>query len=227
MWNNARGTNVIDGGAHFYNVYVCADGKYIAIGSIEPQFYSLLREKLGLEDPEFDAQMDAERWPELKERLERIFRQRTREQWCSLMEGSDACFAPVLNWDEAPQHPHNRIRGTFIEVEGVMQPAPAPRFSRTPTSVPRRTAPNKANELIREWGLGDAAADELVRLGGGNSARKSRAVWDGENMRFRRFSGSDGVTLAADVGGDPNRPHVLLMHGGGQTRFSWGGRRAN
>lgn len=167
MWNNARGTNVIDGGAHFYNVYVCADGKYIAIGSIEPQFYSLLREKLGLEDPEFDAQMDAERWPELKERLERIFRQRTREQWCSLMEGSDACFAPVLNWDEAPQHPHNRIRGTFIEVEGVMQPAPAPRFSRTPTSVPRRTAPNKANELIREWGLGDAAADELVRLGGG------------------------------------------------------------
>lgn len=166
MWNNARGTNLLDGGAHFYNVYACADGEYISIGSIEPQFYALLREKLDLRDPEFDAQMTAGQWPELKERLAGIFRQRTREQWCALLEGTDVCFAPVLNWDEAPQHPHNRARGTFIDVEGVTQPAPAPRFSRTPASAPRVAAADTGSELLREWGLDDAAMGELTRLSG-------------------------------------------------------------
>lgn len=164
MWNNARGTNLLDGGAHFYNVYACADDEYISIGSIEPQFYALLREKLDLRDPEFDAQMDAGQWPELKKKLAEIFRQRTREQWCALLEGTDVCFAPVLNWDEAPRHPHNLARGTFIDVEGVTQPAPAPRFSRTPAGVARGTAVETGSEVLREWGLDDAAIGELARL---------------------------------------------------------------
>ena len=116
QWSNQRGENLLDGGAHFYDTYACADGKYIAIGAIEPQFYAELRQRCGIQDPLFDAQLDAARWPLLKLRLADVFRTRTRQQWCELLEGSDACFAPVLDWDEAPQHAHNRARATFTVV---------------------------------------------------------------------------------------------------------------
>lgn len=131
------GANMLDGGAHFYDSYACADGKFIAIGSIEPQFYALLREKAGVtDDAEFDRQHDRAAWPVLKARLAAIFLSRTRDEWCAIMEGSDVCFAPVLSLREAAAHPHNRARETFVTVGGATQPAPAPRFSATPASSP-------------------------------------------------------------------------------------------
>jgi len=154
QWSNQRGENMLDGGAHFYDTYACADGKFVAVGAIEPQFYALLRERCGLaDDRAFDAQMDAARWPLLKLRLADVFRTRTRDEWCVLLEGSDACFAPVLDWDEAPQHPHNVARGTFANVGGVVQPAPAPRFSRTAPTVPPAEAPGGSEALLGRWGV--------------------------------------------------------------------------
>ena len=129
LWQDARGTNMLDTGAPFYDTYETADGKFVAIGSIEPQFYALLRAKLGItDDPLFDGQHDRAQWPAQKERLTAIFRTRTRDEWCALMAGTDVCFAPVLSMAEAAAHPHNVARGTFVEIDGVMQPAPAPRF---------------------------------------------------------------------------------------------------
>ncbi|MEJ8858282.1 CaiB/BaiF CoA-transferase family protein [Variovorax robiniae] len=152
-WNNNRGENFLDGGAHFYDTYACADGKHVAIGSIEPQFYALLRDRCGLaDDPAFDAQMDSARWPLLKLRLADVFRTRTRDEWCALLEGTDACFAPVLDWDEAPAHPHNVARGTFVNVDGVVQPAPAPRFSRTAPDQPDGRAKDDAQAVLQRWG---------------------------------------------------------------------------
>ncbi len=127
-FTSERGENLIDGGAHFYDTYACADGKYISVGAIEPAFYALLRERCGIDDPLFDQQMDRACWPQLKMRLADVFLTRTRAQWCDLLEGTDACFAPVLDWDEAPGHAHNRARGTFVTLDGVVQPAPAPAF---------------------------------------------------------------------------------------------------
>ncbi|MBC5767067.1 CaiB/BaiF CoA transferase family protein [Ramlibacter albus] len=150
---NERGTNLLDGGAPFYCTYACADGKSIAVGAIEPQFYALLRERCGLADPLFDAQPDRERWPLMKHRLAEVFATRTRDEWCALLEGSDACFAPVLDWDEAPRHPHNRARGTFVDVDGVVQPAPAPRFTRTPAGTPEPGREAGAEELRARWGI--------------------------------------------------------------------------
>jgi len=133
MWNDERGTNMLDTGAHFYDTYETSDGKWISIGSIEPQFYALLLDRAGLkDDPGFAAQQDAAGWPALKERMTALFLTKTRDQWCALMEDSDICFAPVLSLREAPLHPHNVARGTFIEDGGMIQPAPAPRFSATP-----------------------------------------------------------------------------------------------
>jgi len=132
LWSNEAGTNNGDGGAHFYNTYKCSDGKYISIGPMEPQFYALLREKCDLQDPAFDPQWDALQWPALKERLAGVFSGKTRDKWCELLEGTDVCFAPVLDLDEAPRHPHNTARNTFVTVDGITQPAPAPRFSLTP-----------------------------------------------------------------------------------------------
>ncbi|KAB2964763.1 CaiB/BaiF CoA-transferase family protein, partial [Zoogloea sp.] len=131
QWSSDRGSNLLDGGAHFYDTYRCADGKYISIGPIEPQFYALFLEKAGITDPDFRLQWERARWPELKTRLAMHLETRSRAEWCALLEGSDACVAPVLSMDEAPEHPHNRARGTFIELDGVIQPAPAPRFSRS------------------------------------------------------------------------------------------------
>jgi alpha-methylacyl-CoA racemase len=137
MWRDQRGTNLLDGGAHFYDTYECADGGYVALGSIEPQFYAILREKAGLSDPAFDAQMDRDAWPDLKAKLAAIMKSKTRAEWTAIMEGTDICFAPVLSLSEVKTHPHNAARGTIIEVAGVDQPAPAPRFSRTKADAPR------------------------------------------------------------------------------------------
>ncbi len=130
-WRPERGTNLLDTGAHFYDVYECADGTYVSLGSIEPQFYAELRRLAGLEGVEWDPQMDRSQWPALKAKLQTLFRTKTRDEWCALMEHSDVCFAPVLSISEAPKHPHNVARSTFVDVAGVTQPAPAPRFSRT------------------------------------------------------------------------------------------------
>ncbi|MFT4256928.1 MAG: CaiB/BaiF CoA-transferase family protein [Pseudoxanthomonas sp.] len=166
-WSNERAANLLDGGAPFYACYACQDGKFVAVGAIEPQFYSLLRERLGLqENPLFDAQHDRARWPEQRRVLSELFASRSRVHWCGLLEGSDACFAPVLDWDEAPAHPHNVARGTFVEIDGVVQPAPAPRFSASPGSV--QCAPSNAGEhgsrILSDWNVPEDRIAELERL---------------------------------------------------------------
>lgn len=136
MWNEKeRESNLLDGGAHFYDTYECADGEYVSIGSIEPQFYALLKEKAGLSEEEFGDQNNPALWPQLKEKLTQVFLTKTQAQWCEIMEGSDVCFAPVLNFMDAPSHPANVARQSYVEVDGMTQPAPAPRFSRTPSEV--------------------------------------------------------------------------------------------
>jgi len=165
--SNQRGENLLDGGAHFYNTYACADGKYVSIGSIEPQFYAQLIELCGIDDPAFHAQRDPHGWPMLKYRLSDVFKTKTRDEWCALMEGTDVCFAPVLDWDEAPRHAHNRARETFVQVAGVTQPAPAPRFSRTPAAVPAAPSAPGADgpDVLRDWGFDRLAIDELKEKG--------------------------------------------------------------
>src|ERR1700722_11104809 len=149
-WIEGRESNFLDGGAHFYGVYECACGNFVSIGSIEPQFYALLRQLAGLTDIGFDAQMDRKAWPALKQKLVNVFKTRTREEWCKLMEGTDVCFAPVLTMAEAPDHPHMAARKIFVNRHGVTQPAPAPRFSRTPSAI---REPEKADiaSLANEW----------------------------------------------------------------------------
>jgi alpha-methylacyl-CoA racemase len=149
-WTETRESNFLDGGAHFYGVYECSCGKFISVGSIEPQFYALLRELAGLSDESFDAQMDRTAWPTLKQKLAIVFKSKTRDEWCKIMEGTDVCFAPVLTMTEAPMHPHMAARKIFVNRAGVTQPAPAPRFSRTPSAI-RETAATDIASLIREW----------------------------------------------------------------------------
>jgi alpha-methylacyl-CoA racemase len=152
-WTNRRGDNMLDGGAHFYGNFECADGKYIAVGAIEPQFYAELMERCGIEDTSLrEHQRERALWPELKTKLATLFRSRRRDEWCTLLEGTDACVAPVLDWEEAPQHPHNVARQTFFTRDGVTQPAPAPRFSRTPSEVPQAQQRATA-EILRAWGI--------------------------------------------------------------------------
>lgn len=142
IWCDERGRNYLDTGAHYYDTYETSDGLFVAIGAIEPQFYALLRQRLGLaDDPAFDAQDDRDGWDGLRDRLAALFKTRTRAEWCALLEGTDACFAPVLSMAEAPDHPHNAARDAFINLEGQTQPAPAPRFARTPAPAPRPPAP--------------------------------------------------------------------------------------
>lgn len=130
-----RGTNVLDGGAPYYGIYEAADGKHVSIGPIEPQFFANLCERLGVAPALRDAQNDQEQWPALRSEFERIFRTRSRGEWTELLEGSDGCFAPVLALSEAPTHPHNVARGAFVDLDGIRHPAPAPRFSRTPSAI--------------------------------------------------------------------------------------------
>ena len=163
-----RGENLLDTGAHFYDVYRCADGHYISVGSIEPQFYAELLRLTGLsDDPEFALQMDRNLWPVLKGRLEKLFHTKTRDEWCALMEGTDVCFAPVLTMSEAAEHPHNVARQTFIDVAGTRQPAPAPRFSRTRPEVarPPAHAGQHTREVLLDWGLAADVVDGLFASG--------------------------------------------------------------
>ena len=161
IWKDERRSNLLDGGAHFYDTYQCRDGKWLSVGAIEPQFYALLLEKTGITDPEFQQQWDRSRWPGLREKLAQVIAQRTRDEWCAIFDGTDACVAPVLDMDEAPLHPHNRSRHTFTEVAGVVQPAAAPRFSRTPPARP--TPPRTASDpqALLDWGFGEG---ELAAL---------------------------------------------------------------
>lgn len=153
IWSDDRGTNMLDTGAHFYDTYETSDGKWISIGSIEPQFYAELRRLAGLtDDPDFDEQMSRAAWGPLKAKLTALFLSRTSAQWCELMEMTDVCFAPVLSMADAPSHPHNAARGTFIEVGGVMQPAPAPRYSATITDAPRMTRVADTDAILADLG---------------------------------------------------------------------------
>ena len=155
VWDSERQNNLLDGAAHFYDTYECKDGKYVSIGSIEPQFYALLLAKTGINDAEFDAQMDKSKWPDLKQKLGNVLKSKTRDEWSEIMEGTDVCFAPVLDWDEAIAHPHNQARETFIEFEGVMQPAPTPRFSKTPGEI-QGISPGRGQhngEVLSDWGI--------------------------------------------------------------------------
>ncbi len=163
-----RGVNLLDTGAHFYDVYECADGEYVSIGSIEPQFYAELIRLTGLaDDADFAQQMDRNRWPDLKRRLGELFVTKTRDEWCAIMEHTDVCFAPVLRMEEAARHPHNVERGTFVEVDGMTQPAPAPRFSRTEATIDRPPAHDGQHtvEVLREWGIAGDRVGELVASG--------------------------------------------------------------
>ena len=164
MWQE-RGTNLLDTGAFFYEVYETSDGRYVSLGSIEPQFYAQMAELTGLTDGSGAApeQNDRASWPSLKQRMAELIKTKTRDEWCELMEGTDACFAPVLEPGEAPSHPHNRHRGTFIDIEGVTQPGPAPRFSRTVPEVerPPARAGQHTDEALGDWGF---TGDEIAKL---------------------------------------------------------------
>jgi len=155
MWTDEREANLLDGGAHFYDTYECSDGKWVSIGSIEPQFYAILLEKAGITDPAFGAQMDRSKWPELKDKMIAVIKTKTRDEWCAIMEGTDICFAPVLSLSEAPSYQHNVDRGTFVEIQGVTQPAPAPRFSKTPGAIQSSPAGigEHSDEILKDWGI--------------------------------------------------------------------------
>jgi alpha-methylacyl-CoA racemase len=165
-WSDKREANLLDGGAPFYDTYACRDGKFIAIGAIEPQFFAKLLALTGTVDEAFTKRWNKAHWPELKGRFAALFAARTREEWCRLLEGTDVCFAPVLDMDEAPRHPHNAARKTFVEIDGVTQPAPAPRFSRTVPSKPTApSSPGQDNEaILRDWGF---TAESIETLRGG------------------------------------------------------------
>jgi alpha-methylacyl-CoA racemase len=163
IWSDDRGTNMLDTGAHFYDTYETSDGKYVSIGSIEPQFYAELLRLTGIDPETLPKQMDKREWPALKARFAEVFKTKTRDEWCELMEHTDVCFAPVLSMDEAPQHPHIAERGTFTEVAGLVQPAPVPRFSRTPGSI-ERPPPHvgqHTDEALEAWGV---AEDRIAQL---------------------------------------------------------------
>ncbi len=163
---NNPGTNLLDTGAHFYDAYRCKDDKFISIGSIEPQFYAELLRLTGLDaDPEFASHMDRTKWSSLKPKVTAVFATKTQAEWCAIMEATDVCFAPVLTMSEAAQHPHNKERNTFVESHGVMQPAPAPRFSRTKTSLDQPPAhPGQhTSEVLTAWGIG--GVESLIASG--------------------------------------------------------------
>ena len=163
FWKDSMGSNMLDGGAHFYDTYECSDGKFISLGSIEPQFYKLLCDLAGFDNNLSSDQMSRDSWPEKKKAVKEIILTKTREEWCQIMEGTDVCFAPVLSMEEAPNHPHNKARQTFIELEGATQPAPAPRFSRTNPEV--QSSPSlvgeHTDEILQSLNLG---ADEIEKL---------------------------------------------------------------
>jgi alpha-methylacyl-CoA racemase len=166
-WQNARGVNLVDGGAPFYDTYACADGRWIAVGPLEPRFYEEFLDRLGIDDPLFRRQYDAALWPQLKEELAQVFQSRPRDAWCELFAGSDACVAPVLDLEEAPRHPHNVARGAFVDIAGVTQPAPAPRFSRTPghAASPPPLIGEHSRAVLKAWGLSAERIEQLAACG--------------------------------------------------------------
>ena len=162
FWTDERGTNLLDGGSHFYDVYETADGKYISLGSIEPQFYAALLEKLGDDATYFENQFDMENWPAMKDRMAAIILGKTRDEWDEVLSGADICYAPVLSMSEVRHHPHHQARGTFLDDGEVWQPAPAPRFSRTPGEIRGCAAAigEHSEDILREFGFSD---DEIAR----------------------------------------------------------------
>lgn len=167
-WSDRRQSNFLDGAAPWYDSYQCSDGEWVTVGALEPQFYQLLLETCGLTGQGLEAaQFDARRWPEGKEKFAALFRTRTRAEWCELLEGTDVCFAPVLNLGEAMEHPHNRARQAYVEIDGVRQPAPAPRFSATPGEIGRPPAAVGADtqHVLESLGFSNSEADELARTG--------------------------------------------------------------
>lgn len=164
VFKEERASNMLDGGAHFYGTYETSDGKYISLGSIEPQFYALLIEKAGLSAEEFAPQMNQQHWPALQSKLTEVFKTKTRDQWCAIMEGSDVCFAPVLSISEVASHPHNAARQTFQDLDGVVQPAPSPRFSRTSPqlSTASRKPGQDTRAVLESAGYGAAEVEQLI-----------------------------------------------------------------
>lgn len=167
-WSERREDNIIDGGAPFWRCYETQDGKFVSIGAVERKFYDILIEKLGLDAATLPDQMDRAHWPAMRERFADLFKQKTRDEWCALMEGTDICFAPVLSFREAHAHPHNQARGSFVEVDGIIQPGPAPRFSRTPGSVKHGPPVPGAQteEALTAWGI---PAGDIARLKAGKA----------------------------------------------------------
>ena len=168
VWSQDRGSNLLDGGAHFYGTYETKDGKHVSIGSIEPQFYALLLEKTGLDkDGELPRQMSRGDWPAVREKLEAIMRTKTRDEWDAIMLGTDVCYAPILNFEEAVAHPHNQERNTFVESDGVTQAGPAPRFSRTEPQMPNPpVAPGShSKDILVDLGMSEAQIAELIASG--------------------------------------------------------------
>jgi alpha-methylacyl-CoA racemase len=160
---NERESNILDGGAHFYGCYETKDGKFVSIAALEEKFYALLLKTLGLDPTTLPAQMDKAQWPAMRERFAAIFREKTRDEWCAIMEGSDICFAPVLSFAEAADHPHNKARGAYVDIDGIVQPAPAPKFSRTPASVKHGPPVYGAQteETLARWGF---SSSEIAAL---------------------------------------------------------------
>ena len=167
MWTTDRYKNRLDGGAFYYGSYECKDGKHISLGSLEPQFYALLLEKCGIADESFKEQLDQEAWPLKRQKMETLFKTKTRDQWCELLEGTDVCFSPVLDLKEAPNHPHNINRKTFVELDGVVQPAPAPRFSRTQGEIqgPAAMAGEHTRVVLSAWKFTDQEIGKLQAAG--------------------------------------------------------------
>jgi alpha-methylacyl-CoA racemase len=165
QWRTTRESNLLDGAAHFYRTYRCSDGASIAVGAIEPQFYAALRRLAELDDPVFDDQLASDGWARAGERLAEVFARRTRDEWCVLLEGTDACVSPVLTMDEAAQHPHIRARGSMVEIDGALQSAPAPRFGGTPSRVqgPPPTAPSDVDSVLVEWRTASTSPATVVR----------------------------------------------------------------
>ena len=167
MWSAERGSNLLDGGAHFYDTYTCADGKWLAVGSIEPQFHAELVKGLGLPADTFGMYMDRSKWPEFSQRIADVVKTKTRDEWMKVFDGTDACVAPVLSMDEAPKHPHNADRKTFVEAFGVMQPNAAPRFSRTAGAVngAPAIAGKHSNDVLESWGIAADRRDAFLKAG--------------------------------------------------------------
>lgn len=165
-WSSKRGTNELDTGAHYYDVYECADGRYMSVAAIEPKFYAVFRNLLDLQDdPDFDKHTEPQRWPSLKTKLKGIFLRKTQNEWTEIFAGSDACVTPVLTFEEAAEHPHNKARNAYTNVNGITHPTPAPKYSATPTATPRAPVPagTDTEALLEELGYSSEATTELVK----------------------------------------------------------------